>query len=204
MSSECKGCEDHFCCIYLGQKTCPKHCRRQNCFYVRCQLHHSEIINPAVCCQRCDFSSECHNYKHIGRVANRTLFAMERICVEHCPTPDCPHKEVITFDIPGTPKYPSSPDCGRVLNNVNPTQKVDILEQGTVTSWLNNRETSVPGPLGSANMGSASPEPVNEAPTEYLLLKSHEEPEEAQDGQGAVVMAEANTDLVQNQLSELA
>ena len=45
---------------------------------------------------------------------------------------------------------------------------------------------------------------LEEARREYLLLKSHEEPKEAQDGQGEVAMVEVNTDLVQNQLSELA
>jgi len=45
---------------------------------------------------------------------------------------------------------------------------------------------------------------LEEARREYLLLKDHEEPEEALEGQGEVVMAEANTDLVQEQLSELA
>ena len=41
---------------------------------------------------------------------------------------------------------------------------------------------------------------LEEARREYLLLKNHAEPEEGQD----VVMGEANTDLVQDQLSELA
>ena len=45
---------------------------------------------------------------------------------------------------------------------------------------------------------------LEEARREYLLLKNHEEPEEAEEGQGEVVMAEASTDLVQDQLSELA
>jgi len=39
---------------------------------------------------------------------------------------------------------------------------------------------------------------------EYLLLKSQEEPDEAPSSQGEVEMVEANTDLVQEQLSELA
>jgi hypothetical protein len=37
-----------------------------------------------------------------------------------------------------------------------------------------------------------------------LLLKEQEEPEEALEGQGKVQMSEANPDLVQKQLSELA
>ena len=45
---------------------------------------------------------------------------------------------------------------------------------------------------------------LEEARREYLLLKDHEEPEEALEGQGEVVMTEANTELVQEQLSELA
>jgi len=43
---------------------------------------------------------------------------------------------------------------------------------------------------------------LEEARREYLLLKDHEEPEEALEGQGEVVMT--GTDLVQEQLSELA
>ena len=45
---------------------------------------------------------------------------------------------------------------------------------------------------------------LEEARREYLLLKTHEEPEQAEEGQGEVVMLEASTDLVQNRLSELA
>ena len=45
---------------------------------------------------------------------------------------------------------------------------------------------------------------MEEARREYLLLKAHEEPEEAEEGQGEVAMWEVNSDLVQNQLSELA
>jgi hypothetical protein len=37
-----------------------------------------------------------------------------------------------------------------------------------------------------------------------LLLKEQEEPEEAAEGQGEIQMTEANSDLVQKQLSELA
>jgi len=43
---------------------------------------------------------------------------------------------------------------------------------------------------------------LEEARREYRLLKDHEEPEEALEGQGEVVMMD--TDLVQEQLSELA
>jgi len=39
---------------------------------------------------------------------------------------------------------------------------------------------------------------------DYFLLKDQEEPEEAVEGQGEVEMIEANTDIVQEQLSELA
>jgi len=45
---------------------------------------------------------------------------------------------------------------------------------------------------------------LEEARREYLLLKAHEEPEEAEERQGEVAMWEVNSDLVQNQLSELA
>jgi len=44
---------------------------------------------------------------------------------------------------------------------------------------------------------------IEEARREYLLLKDHEEPEEAVSGQGEIVMKEADSDLVQQQLSEL-
>jgi hypothetical protein len=39
---------------------------------------------------------------------------------------------------------------------------------------------------------------------DYLRLKGQAEPEEAEEGQGEVEMTEANTDLVQRQLWELA
>jgi len=42
------------------------------------------------------------------------------------------------------------------------------------------------------------------AQRDYLLLKEQEKPEEALEGQGEIQMTEANTDLVQKQLSELA
>jgi len=45
---------------------------------------------------------------------------------------------------------------------------------------------------------------MEHARREYLLLKSQEEPDETRSGQGEVVMTEANTNLVQKQLSELA
>jgi len=45
---------------------------------------------------------------------------------------------------------------------------------------------------------------LEEARREYLLLKNHEDPDKAEEGQGEVVMAKVSTDLVQNQLSELA
>lgn len=45
---------------------------------------------------------------------------------------------------------------------------------------------------------------LQEARREYLLLESHEEREEAVEGQGEVTMTEVNSDLVQNQLLELA
>ena len=45
---------------------------------------------------------------------------------------------------------------------------------------------------------------IEAARREYLLLKEQEEPEQALEGQGEVQMLEANPDLVQDQLSELA
>ena len=44
---------------------------------------------------------------------------------------------------------------------------------------------------------------LEEARREYLLLMSHKEQWEAVEGQGEVVMVDANSDLLQNQLSEL-
>jgi hypothetical protein len=45
---------------------------------------------------------------------------------------------------------------------------------------------------------------IEAARRDYLLLKEQGEPEEALEGQGEIEMTEANTDLVQKQLSELA
>jgi len=162
MSSECKDCEDHFCCIYLGQRTCPKHCLRQNCFCARCQLYHIEVISPAVYSQRCDFLSECYNFKHIGRIANRYSYILERFCQEHCPTPDCPHREETTVDIPIP--VPTIPDYGKVLEHVDLKEKIDLYKQGAVSSELENRETPIPGPAGNSSMGSELSEPPGGSP----------------------------------------
>ena len=127
-SSECKDCEEHFCFIYLGQRTCLKHCRRQNCFCAHCQLYHIEIISPAVYCQRYDISSECYNYKHIGRVANRNPYVLGRYFIKHCPTLGCPNREASTMEmaVPTPLLYHSSsfyrsPHYGNVFNQVHPT-----------------------------------------------------------------------------------
>jgi hypothetical protein len=45
---------------------------------------------------------------------------------------------------------------------------------------------------------------IEAARRDYLVLKEQQEPEEALEGQGEVQMSEANPDLVQKQLSELA
>ena len=45
---------------------------------------------------------------------------------------------------------------------------------------------------------------IEDARRDYLRLKEQEEPEEAPEGQGEVEMLESNTNLVQEQLSELA
>jgi hypothetical protein len=45
---------------------------------------------------------------------------------------------------------------------------------------------------------------IEAARRDYLLLKEQEEPEQALEGQGEIQMTEANSDLVQKQLSELA
>jgi uncharacterized protein Yka (UPF0111/DUF47 family) len=45
---------------------------------------------------------------------------------------------------------------------------------------------------------------IEAARRDYLLLKDQAEPEEAHECQGEVEMTEASTDLVQEQLSEVA
>ena len=45
---------------------------------------------------------------------------------------------------------------------------------------------------------------IEAAQRDYLLLKDQEEPEEAESGQGEIVMKEADSDVVQQQLFELA
>jgi hypothetical protein len=45
---------------------------------------------------------------------------------------------------------------------------------------------------------------IEVARKDYLLLQQQEEPKEAEEGQGVVVMTEANTDFVPKQLLELA
>lgn len=127
MSSECKDCEDDFCCIYLGQRTCPVHCGRQNCFCARCQLHRIEIICPAVKCQHCHLLKECNNYKYIGGVANGNTYVLQRYCVEHCPTLNCHSWVPTTVDIP---EAITIPDYSQVIQNVDPKETFNIHQHG--------------------------------------------------------------------------
>ena len=107
----------------------------------------------------------------MGRIANRNSYLLEGYCGKHCPTEDCPHKEATTVDIPIPIPciYPSSAfygtlDYRKVSDNVGPKEKVNILEQGNFASQREGRETPVPGPSGSASMGSGIPEQTAGSP----------------------------------------
>jgi len=159
MSSECKDCEDHFCCIYLGQRTCPKHSRRQGCFCGPYQLHQIEAISPAVYCQRCDFLSECYNYRHIGRFASRNSYVLEKFCIEHSPTPDFPHREPTSFDVQ-IPVILQTPNYKKILHNVDSRKEADMLEEGAAANQLENREGTIPGLSQDTSMSSELSEPA--------------------------------------------
>jgi len=142
MSSECKDCEDQFCCIHLGQRNCPQHYLRQNCFWACCQIKVINEANPSVFCQLSHFLLECYVYKHIGRIASRNSFILQRYCRDHCPTENCPHREettVYNIEIPGRIDY------NHLVNDGSPQETVDVQQQGTSTQQLKDREAPIPG-----------------------------------------------------------
>jgi len=164
MSSECKNCKDHFCCIYLGQRTCPQHCGRQNCFCGRCQLYQAEVISPAVFCRHCDFLYECYSYKYIGRIAKKNSDILEASCRDHCATIGCPHRDETTVDL----SRQTLIDYSHLIQHVNPQEKIDVLEQSIVTSQLKDRETLVPGPSGNSSMGLRLPATITRSSARIL------------------------------------
>jgi len=149
LSSECKHCEDQFCCIYLGQRTCPHHCIRKSCFCARCQITVSNEASQAVFCQLSDFLSECYVYQHIGRNASRNSFILQRYCRDHCPTKDCPHREETTVH---NIEEPKDIDYGHWANNGSPIKTVDIQEQSASTEELKDREAPIPCGKGDSRM----------------------------------------------------
>ena len=149
MSSECKDCEDQFCCIYLGQRTCPQRCIRQNCFCTRSQIRVINEASPAVFCQLCDFLSECYTDMHIRRIASHNSYILQRYCRDHCPTIDCPHREETTVDNIETPE---KIDYSHLVNNGDLKETVDIQQQSAGTQQLEDRETSIPSGKGYPRM----------------------------------------------------
>lgn len=141
MSLECQSCEDNVCCIYLGQRICPEHCRRQNCFCVRCQLSNIEEKSPAVRCQNCNFLSKCYGCKHLGSINGRGSYILQRHCIDHRVTPNCPHKDVVSVELN---RVIQAPDYSRLIDNGDPQEAVNVQLQGTCTQRLEDRETVIP------------------------------------------------------------
>ena len=150
MSLECQKCEDNFCCIYLGQRTCNQYCRRQNCFCMSCQLYSIEEKSPAVYCQRCSFRSECYAYKDLGRINGRGSQVLHRHWREHCPTENCPPKDETTVELD---QLIPPPDYSNIIQHVVAQEEVDLHRQGVSPVELEGGEVPIANGAGNPRMG---------------------------------------------------
>jgi hypothetical protein len=141
MSSECQKCEDNFCCIYLGQRTCSEHCQRQNCFCISCQLYNIEEKSPAVLCQKCSFLSECYGYKYLGRLNHKDSYVLQKHCIDPCQLENCPHRDEATVELNRT--IPP-PDYSDLIQDGGPSQTIDVDQQSAGSQQLQGRETPIP------------------------------------------------------------
>jgi hypothetical protein len=85
-----------------------------------------------------------------------------------------------------------------------PQKKIDLEEQCISTQRVTNRETQIANGEGNPDMGARLSSRIEQARLEYQPMKEIEFPEEAEQGQRALEMPDASSDLVQKQLSELA
>lgn len=151
MNSECQKCEDNFCCIYLGQRTCWQNCFRQNWFDVHCQLASIEEDSPAVFCHHCGFLSERYAYKYIDRVANRNSYILQKHCRDHFTTKHCPHREETSVEMTRQPPIIS---CSHLFQNVNAEKTINIHQHSPVTSLNETGEAQVTSRPRDSSMGS--------------------------------------------------
>jgi len=168
MSSECPKCEDNCCCIYLGQRTCSEHCRRQNCFCISCQLFNIEEKSPAVLCQKCSFLSECYGYKWLGRVNGRDSYILQRHCIDHCVVSNCPNRDEATVELN---RSIPPPDYSHLIEDGSPQEKADNRQQGSGSQQLKGRETPFPSGKGYPRMVPRIPKKNRSRPKGILVTQ---------------------------------
>jgi hypothetical protein len=156
MNTHCQRCEDNFCCVYLGQRTCRAHCRRQNCFCVHCQLYNFEDKSPARYSQKCSFLSECYAYKYLGKFNRQPSYTIQRFCIDHCQLENCPHRDEVTVELN---RLTPPPDYRHLINNGGPQEEVDLERRSFVSQQIEDREASVPSGQEHSDMAIRIPTP---------------------------------------------
>jgi hypothetical protein len=141
MSLECPKCENNLCCIYLGQRTCSKHCQRQNCFCISYQLYNIEEKSPAILCQKCSFLLECYGYKHLGKVNGRDSYILQRHCIDHCVLGNCPHRDEPMVELN---RIIPPPDYRHLVQDGDPMETIDIHQQCAGSQQFEGGETPIP------------------------------------------------------------
>jgi hypothetical protein len=168
MSLECQKCEDNFCCIYLGQRTCTSHCWRQNCFCVSCQLYNIKEKSLAVVCQKCNFLSECYAEKYFRKIRGRESYILQRHCIDHCQLENCPHRDEATVELS---RQIQPPNYSPLIQHDGSSKAVDIHQQDTGTQQLEDRETPIPSGKGYPRMVPRVPKQNRSGPKGLLATK---------------------------------
>jgi hypothetical protein len=161
MSLECQKCEDNFCCIYLSQRTCSHHRRRESCFCVSCQLYNIEEKSPAGICQKYNFLSECYAYKYLAQINGRKSYILQRHCINHCQLKDCPRKDEATVELS---QLISLPDYTHLIPNGGHQAQVNMEEQCTGTERIESRETPISRSKRHPSMGAGLSAPDRASP----------------------------------------
>jgi len=146
MSLECPKCEDNFCCVYLGQRRCSKHCQRISCFCIGCQLYNIEEKSPSVYCQKCSFLSECYSHKYLGKVNGRDSYILQRHCIDHCQIEGCPHRDEVTVRLE---RIIPTPNYSHLIRDGDPSETINVQQQVAGPERIESGETPVPS--GKAN-----------------------------------------------------
>jgi len=168
MSLECQKCENNFCCIYSGQKTCSNHCQRQNCVCVSCQLYNIEEASPAVICQKCNFLSECYKYKYFGKIHGRSSYILQRHCIDHCQINNCSHRDEATVELN---RVVSPYDYNNLIRDGSPKEMIDIQKQGASAQQFEDRETPISSGKGYLRMVPRIPTKNRSRPKGLLANK---------------------------------